>query len=216
MQYNALTQPGKVRWTLWIMIEWQEKRDSWSVLYLLFFCFFSFPPLRPSSFPSQPGGLCLDSIEFSRVIVALSCLCMVTVSAVRVLSPALPTTPTYSLASNSQSADLCCWGDLVFYVSYLKSTITSLYRSLSFPLYCVLALLQSHNVHLTHSPLFLFALYSPIPLLFNLFLFPSCLMLHISCRLYLWTFSSPIRTASLMRACVPLLHLAVCVKVTKT
>lgn len=106
--------------------------------------------------PSPPGDLCLDTKETSRANMgkALSCLCMVNVSAERVISPALPNTPTYSLASGSQSADLYCWGDLVFHVGYLKSINTShslylfsLLHSLTFLLSCALVLLQPYYIH---------------------------------------------------------------------
>lgn len=97
---------------------------------------------------------------------ALSCLCLVNVSAARVISPALPNTPTYSLASGSQSADLCCWGDLVFHVGYLKSINTShslypfsLFHSLTFSLSCALVLLQPYNIY----PFSCIALCTPFP-----------------------------------------------------
>lgn len=106
-------------------------KDSRSLLILSFLL--SFLPCQfPSSSPSAPRGLCLDMIGFSRANMdrALARLCMANVSVERVISPALPTTPTSSLASGSQSADLCCWGDLVFHIGYLKRTKTSLSLSL--------------------------------------------------------------------------------------
>lgn len=156
------------------MTQYQAKRKTANVSLIFLSRFLSLLP--PSSSPSAPGGLCLDRIEFSRANMgkAPSRLCMVNVSVERVISLALPATPTYSLASGSQSADLCCWGDLVFHVGYLKSTNTSLplsvslFYSLTFSLSRALALLQPHNILLTHSPVLLSALPSPIPLLFNL------------------------------------------------
>lgn len=121
----------------------------------------------PSSSPCPPGGLCLDRIEFSRANMgkALSRLCMANVSVERVMSLA---PPPPSLASGSQSADLCCWGDLVFHEGYLKSTDTScslslsLFSTLSLFFHCLVHWL-SYN-HTTYP--------SPIPLHCSLAPFP--------------------------------------------
>ncbi len=166
----------------------KEGKRKTSVL-ILYFPLSFFPCQSPSSSPSAPGGLCLDRIEFSRANMgkALSRLCMVNVSVERVISPALPSTPTYSLARGSQSADLCCWGDLVFHVGYLKSANTSLSLFLSFPLatFSLSRALALYN-HITYpSPIPLYCSLHSLPpspsfqCLFCCSLLPCHLLLHL-------------------------------------
>lgn len=173
-----------------------KEEDSWSLLILSFPLFF--PCQSSSSSPSAPGGLCLDRIEFSGANMdkALSRLCMANVSVERVISPALPATPTYSLASGSQSADLCCWGDLVFHVGYLKSTNTSISLSLSLFSthslfhYLVHWLSCNHITYPSPIPLYRSVLSLPPSSLFSIFFFfcsllPRRLLLHLFPLLYL-------------------------------
>lgn len=160
-----------------------KEKDSWSLVITFPL---SFVPCQfPSSSPSAPGGLCLDRIEFSRVNMgkALSRLFLVNVSVERVISPALPTTPTYSLASGSQSADLCCWGDLVFHVGYLKTPSISLSLFSTHSLFHYLMHWHSYN-HITYP--------SPIPLYCSLYSLPPSPFFSICLFFLLPPASTPI------------------------
>lgn len=105
---------------------------------------------------------------------AVSCLRLVNVSVESVLSPARPTSPTRSLASGSQSADLHCRGDLLFRVGYLStntscSLFASLFSILSlFFSFFLLSLLSCHRItSASLNPVLLFALPSPFTFFFS-------------------------------------------------